>query len=196
MKRQIKRIAPRVCLWAGIALLVAGMLVLAAWQWNIHHSANKAASYAQTIRTLIPTAQNAVPEERQNNTMATLSVDGINFVGVLEMPRYQSVLPVGNTWGHLTDYPCRFSGSIYNSTLQIGATTQKGQYDFYREISVGDTLIFTDAEGNRYTYAITNLRYETHADQATLNREDATLTLFIKNIYAFEYLIVSCDIAG
>ena len=78
--------------------------------------------------------------------------------------------------------------------MQIGATTQKGQYDFYRELSVGDTVVYTDMEGNRYTFAVTSLRYEKHVDQATLQREDATLTLFIKNIYSFEYLIMFCDV--
>ncbi|MBQ4121720.1 MAG: hypothetical protein IJD35_06885 [Clostridia bacterium] len=78
--------------------------------------------------------------------------------------------------------------------MQIGATTQKGQYDFYRELSVGDTVIYTDMEGNRYTFTITSLRYEKHADQAALQHEDAPLKLFVKNIYSFEYLIVFCDV--
>ena len=126
--------------------------------------------------------------------MPVLSIDETDFVGILEMPRYESLLPVCANWGHVTKYPCQFNGSIYDSTLQIGLTSQKGQYDFYREISVGDTVIFTDVEGNRYTYAVTNLQYESHADKTTLNRKESALTLFIKNVYDFEYLIVSCDV--
>ena len=30
--------------------------------------------------------------------------------------------------------------------------------------------------------------------QAALQRKEAALTLFIKNVYAFEYLIVSCNV--
>jgi sortase A len=126
--------------------------------------------------------------------MSVLSVDGINFVGLLELPRYGSELPVCADWGKSSKYPCRFSGSIYDSTMQIGATTQKGQYDFYRELSVGDTVIYTDAEGNRYTFSITSMCYEKHASQDTLRQNEAPLALFIKNIYSFEYLIVFCDI--
>ncbi|MBO5726480.1 MAG: hypothetical protein J6S00_05420, partial [Clostridia bacterium] len=70
---------------------------------------------------------------------------------------------------------------------------QKGQYAFYSEISVGDTVLFTDMSGNQYTLYVTNLRYQKHADKAALERENAALTLFIKNVYDFEYLIVSCD---
>ena len=56
---------------------------------------------------------------------------------------------------------------------------------------MGETVIFTDAEGNRYTYKITALRNEKHADQEALQRVDAPLTLFIKNIYSFEYLMTT-----
>ena len=127
--------------------------------------------------------------------MSVLSVDGIDFAGLLEIPRYESVLPVCADWGKTSQYPCRFAGSIYDGTIQIGATTQKGQYDFHRELSVGDTIHYTDVEGNRYTFTITSLCSEKHADQATLQQKEAALTLFIKNIYSFEYLIAFCDVA-
>ena len=194
MKKTNKSFISKICVLAGISLLVIGILALFFWQWNINSSIQKSETYVETLRTLIPEPQGAVPEERRDNSMSVLSIDGADFVGIIEMPRYESALPVGADWGNLTKYPRRFDGSIYNGALQIGATTQKGQYDFYREISVGDTVIFTDVEGNRYTYAVTNLRYEKHADQTALNREESALTLFIKNVYAFEYLIISCDI--
>lgn len=194
MKKRNKRVIPKICILVGIALLVIGVLVLICWQWNINSSVQKSETYVETLRTLIPEPQGAVPEERRDNSMSALSIDGADFVGVIEMPRYESALPVCANWEHLTKYPCRFSGSIYDSTLQIGATSQKGQYDFYREISIGDTVIFTDVEGNQYTYTVTNLQYEKHADQITLDREESALTLFIKNVYDFEYLIISCGI--
>jgi sortase A len=183
----------KICVLVGACLLLGAVVMLAFWRWNIHNSEKEAKYYISTLQALIPETQNAVPEERRDNTMAVLSVDGADFVGLIELPRYGSVLPVCADWGKTSKYPCRFSGSIYDGTMQIGATTQKGQYDFYREISVGDSLIFTDMEGNRYTYAVTNLRYEKHANKTELQSETSDLTLFIKNIYAFEYLIISCN---
>lgn len=196
MKNQNRNIMPRLCLLAGIALIIASAAVLFLWQRGIYSSEQKSAAYAQTIRALIPEPQGAVPEERSDNTMSVLSLDGTDFVGILEIPRHHSTLPVCADWSRLNQHPCLFSGSIYDRTIQIGGTSQKGQYDFYREISVGDQVFFTDMEGNRYAYEVTDLRYEKHADQAALQRKDAALTLFIKNIYAFEYIIVFCDVAG
>ena len=178
----------------GVCLLVTAIVLLFVWQWNIHTSEQKAKEYVSVIRELIPEPQGAVLEERRDNTMSTLSIDGTDFVGILELPRFESDIPVCADWGKLSKYPCRFSGSVYDRTMQIGGTSQKGQYDFYRDISVGDGVFFTDMEGNRFSYSVTNIRYEKNADQSTLLREDASLTLFIKNVYAFEYIIIYCDV--
>ncbi len=185
----------KTCVFVGVFLLLGAVVMLALWRWNISSSEKQAQHYVTTLRSLIPEPQNAIPEERRDNTMSVLSIDGINFVGLIELAHYDSALPVCADWGKTSKYPCRFSGSIYDGTMQIGATTQKGQYDFYRELSVGDTLDYIDVEGNRYTFTITSLRYEKHVDQAALQQEDAQLTLFIKNIYSFEYLLVFCDIS-
>ena len=178
----------------GVCLLAAAIALLFAWQWNIHSSEQKAKEYVNVIRELIPEPQGAVPEERRDNTMSTLSIDEIDFVGILELPRFESALPVCAEWGNPAKCPCRFSGSVYDQTMQIGGTSQKGQYGFYRDISVGDSVFFTDMEGNRFSYTVTDIRYEKNADQSTLQRKDASLTLFVKNVYAFEYVIIYCDV--
>ena len=183
------------CIVLGTCLLVGAVVMLGVWRWNISNAEKLMPYYADTILDLIPEPEHAVPEERRDNTMSVLSIDGIDFVGIVEFPGYGSMLPVCAAWGKTTKYPCYFSGSVYDGTLQIGATTQKGQYDFYRELSLGDTVLFTDMEGNCYTYAITGLHSAKHVDQAALQREDAQLTLFIKNIYSFDYLIIYCNVA-
>ena len=181
------------CFWTGVSLVIVAALMLMWWQWNIRTSQKRIDTYVQTIRTAMPEPQGAALEERSDNTMAVLSLDGPDFIGLLELPRYGSTLPVCAQWGAVSKYPCCFDGSAYDRTLQIGATSQKGQYDFYRELSVGDSLFFTDMEGNRYAYTVTALHYVKHADRTALHQEDADLTLFIKNVYALEYLIVSCN---
>ena len=185
----------KICIAVGICLLVGAVGLLVLWRWNIGYSEKQAQYYVNTLSALIPEPQAARPEERRDNTMSVLSVDGTDFVGLIEIPRYKSVLPVCADWGKPSKYPCRFSGSVYNGTLQIGATTQRGQYDFYRELSVGDAVSYVDVEGNRYSFTVTGFRHEKNVDQASLLQENAALTLFVKNIYSFEYLIVFCAVS-
>ena len=194
MSRKKKWAAGRICIAAGLCLIVAAGAMLVSWQVGISSAAEKNETYIETLRTLMPEPQGAAPEERSDNTMAVMPLDGADFAGILEMPRYGSALPVCADWGKPSRYPCVFGGSIYDASLKIGASAQKGQYDFYREISVGDSVCFTDMEGNRYALEVTDLRYAKHADQEALNRREAQLVLFIKNMYAFEYIIVYCDI--
>jgi sortase A len=172
------------------------MIALVYWRCNINSSQKRAEGYVSTLTSLMPAPQNAVPEERRDNTMPAVSIDGKDFIGIIEIPRFSSSLPVGGDWGNSSKYPCLFSGSIYDRTIKIGATTGSGQYSFYRELSLGDTLIFTDMEGNRFTYGIKSMRYEKHADQSTLTHTDADLVLFIKNVYAFDFLIIFCETAN
>ena len=194
MKKETKPILGKLSLILGIGLLLMAVIGMGLWFWTMHTSARQAERDVYAIRALIPTPRNAAPESRQDNAMAVLSIDGRDFVGILEMPRYEATFPVSADWGTVFKAPCRFSGSIYDRTIQIGGTSQKGQFDFYRELSVGDSVFFTDMEGNRFSYTVTNIRYTSHADQAALRREEAALTLFIRNIFGFEYIIVSCNI--
>lgn len=195
MMSQNNGIIRKVCVIVGACLLVVAMVMLFVWQCTIHTSEKQAKKYLNTIRKSMPEPQGAVPGERRDNTMSTLSIDGTDFVGILEMPRYESALAVCADWGNLSKHPCHFSGSVYDRTMQIGATSQKGQYDFYRDISVGDSVFFTDMEGNRYSYTITDIHYSKTADKDALQQKDAALTLFVKNVYAIEYIIICCNIS-
>ena len=186
----------RLCLISGVCLLCVALGALIYWNLNVDISEKRAESYADTLRSLMPPPHDAVPEERRDNTMPAISIDGRDFIGIIEIPRFNSSLPVGGNWGSTSKYPRRLSGSTYDRTIQIGATTQKGQYDFYRDLSKGDTLIFTDMEGNRFTYEIGSMRYEKHAGRSALTHTESDLVLFIKNVFAFDYLIIYCNCAN
>lgn len=186
----------RICLLAGAILLIAAVALPFFWQAGVQASREEMEKSLDMIRTRIPEPRSAFPEERRNNAMPILSLDGVDFVGILEIPRYGAVLPVCADWGEISRHPCRLDGSIYDGSMQIGGTSQAGQFDFYRELSHGDTLYFTDMEGNRYGYTVTDIRYESHADQTALQRKEAALTLFVKNVFGFEYIVIFCNPMG
>ena len=196
MSKKKRSLFRDICLFAGVGLLSAALVALFFWQRGIHISAERAAEAVAALQTLLPSPRGAVPEARRDNSMPVLSLEGEDYIGILEIPAFGSALPVGAHWGNSSRYPCRFSGSVYDRSIRIGATTQAGQYDFYREISVEDSLYFTDMTGNRYSYTVTDIRYAKHAAQETLESREADLMLFIQNVYAFEYIQIYCKVPG
>ena len=56
-------------------------------------------------------------------------------------------------------------------------------------------LYITDMTGNRFSYTVTDIRYSNHADNDALYNK-ADLTIFVKNIYALEYIILHCTASG
>lgn len=196
MMKQKKSTFQKICLLTGIFLLTMAAVFMLLWQKKMDISLQQTADCVETLKALMPEPQRAVPEERKENAMPVLSIEGTDFLGILEIPSYGSQLPVCAEWGRRSGYPSRFSGSVYDRTIEIGGMSQKGQYDFYREISVGDEVFFTDMTGNQYAYAVKDIVYRKHADQTALKSKEADLTLFIKNMYAFEYVLVFCEGIG
>ena len=111
MKKQSNRIVKQACVFVGFFLIVIAVLLPFLWQWGVNSSVQKMEDCVRAIRDLIPEPQSAVPEERRDNTMSVLSLDGTDYVGILEIPRYESTLPVCADWGaHLQlSFPyCKF----------------------------------------------------------------------------------------
>lgn len=186
----------RLCFVTGIVLIFTSMLLFVLWQGYAHNNAKRRQEYIDILYALIPEPQSAVIESRNNNTMPSLNVNGENFVAIIELPMNGASFPVGASWNNNNAYPCRYTGSIYDGSLVIGTSNQKGQFEFAKEISVGNTVYITDMTGNCYSYEVFDIKYSKHADNDSLNRDEDDLTLFVKNIYAFEYIIIRCNASG
>lgn len=186
----------QVCFSTGIILILSAMVWLILWQTSAQKNTEKIQAYVDMLFELIPDPQASVLEPRTNNTMPSLNVKNENFVAIIEVPLNTASFPVGASWNTNNKYPCRYDGSVYDGTLIIGTTNHKGQFDFIKEITVGNVLYITDMTGNRFSYTVTDIRYSNHADNDVLYNNETDLTIFVKNIYALEYIILHCTASG
>lgn len=185
-----------ICLCVGVVLVLLSMMVLIFWQCEIKRKAESITEYVRILEKLIPEVQSATIEPRVNNVMPSFNVCENDFIAILELPTNDASFPVGASWDDMDDYPCLYSGSVYDGSLIIGTSNQRGQFEFVKEISVGNAVYITDMTGNRFSYEVTDIQYSDHADRQTLNSETDDLIIFIKNIYAFEYIIIRCSTSG
>ncbi len=192
MIKHLKIDVKHLCFRAGVALVLLSVFLLLLWQISAYKNAKRMNEYLDILSELMPKQQSSMIESRVNNTMPSVNIDGRDFVAVMELPSYSAAFPIGTLQGKHNAYPYLYKGSIYDGSIVIGASNQRRQLDFVKNISVGDTIYVTDMTGDRFSYKVSDIKYREHADEALFDSEHE-LTLFVKNIYAFEYIIICCS---
>ena len=149
---------------------------------------------ADRMLSLMPEIRNAQTDDRIDTAMASLNIDGTDYCAILEVPRYQACMPIAAKWdkARVRMTPCRYTGSIYDGTLIIGGADVRGQLDFISDITEGDAVLLTDAEGNCYAYEVSAIELSEDASTDVLTGAECDLVLFARNTYGGGYTVVRC----
>ena len=184
------RILSKIALAVGILLFIAAAAGFIFLKWREENSAMRGEELAARIETALPEKIAGVAEQRTDNDMPVMELDGTDFVGMLELADRHYKQPVAAQWdSSLFAYrPARFTGSVYDGSIIIG-----GDFDFAGEIDAGELLTFTDMTGRVFGYTVVRISHAQSADSQTLASKGGALTLFTKKDGA--YLIVACEFA-
>lgn len=180
---------------AFAVLFAAGALIYAELsQSNMREDAIVA---VEKIKASIPEIVERVPEERGNNMMPSLEVDGNNYVALLEVPQHKFELPVVSSWklGDVEAAPCRYTGSIYDKTLIIGSSDEEGQMSFVEDMEIDDVIYLTDMSGGKYEYKVTAIQHSDKATDEKLKNGEFDLTIFVRSSGESKYLLVRCTVS-
>ena len=109
----------------------------------------------------IPGKPAQIPHYQLNPEMGMpeKEVDGIAYIGTLEIPVLELCLPVisATTGAHLQIAPCRFTGSAYLDDLVVGAHNYAAHFGRLSSLSYGDVVKLTDMDGNRFVYQVADI---------------------------------------
>ena len=91
-----------------------------------------------------------------NMEMPTVTVDGLEYIGVLSIPSRNLELPVVSEWSYpnLKKAPCRYKGSAYTNNLILAAHNYSSHFGYLKNLAIGEQVVFTDVDGNRFTYGV------------------------------------------
>lgn len=91
--------------------------------------------------------------------MPVYEVDGIAYIGVLEIPVLGLKLPVASEWSYpnLRSSPCRYLGSAYQDNMIIAGHNYNRHFGRLKDLGIGDEIRFTDADGNIFNYQVADL---------------------------------------
>ncbi len=178
---------------AGIVLLAAAAVIFSLRLYARSKNDIDPSEAAERIEKLLPERSAGIAEERENAAMAAIEIDGIDFVGLLELPDRNIKLPVAASWGNsaFSFRPARYTGSVYDGTLIIGGENIEDNFDFVGSLDPGEEVVFTDMLGCEFHYTVEKISHSDNADTETLQSGSSTLTLFVKKDSV--YLIVRCS---
>ena len=195
----------KVMLGAGL-LLIAAALALAAY--NVIDAQRAARSAAQALEALSQTTAVSATDPEQASAddapayladpempMPTVSFDGNDYIGRVDIPSLGLSLPVISEWSYprLKIAPCRYTGSAYLDNLIIAAHNYGSHFGNLNRLNNGDTVTFTDVDGNQFTYAVSLIEDLPGTAIEEMQAGEWDLTLFTCTLGGRSRVTVRCE---
>lgn len=128
--------------------------------------------------------------------MPVIEVNGIWYIGILEIPVLDMKLPVTEEWSYanLREALCCYSGSLYQDDLVIAGHNYRRFFRNLNHLAPGTEIRFTDVEGNVFFYqaAWTEVLESDKGKEMTMASDDWDLTLFTCTYGGRQRMAVRC----
>lgn len=177
------------------SLLVLTALLLFGYNRRQEQTAAKASDSVllemqQTIE------QNAASAEGKQQPARQMELDGVRYLGMLEMPALGMTLPVQADWSYekLRSTPCVYSGNIQDGGLVILGHNYRRHFGPIDRLRQGDEVILTDASGNRFQYKVVELLVLDAAEVEEMIDSQYDLSLFTCNYDGSARITVRCSL--
>ena len=201
----------KLCTALGLLLLLAALGLTA---YNLWLDARASMSVDVVLERLTPTLSSRqselpplssgealeeafVPDHVLNPEMAMPeeTIDGRNYIGVLDIPALELSLPIISEWSYdaLQIAPCRYSGSAYLDNLVIAGHNYRSHFVSLPQLQPGDSVTFTDMDGNVFSYEVSSLETLSPYAVSDMTSGDWDLTLFTCTVGGQSRLAIRCD---
>lgn len=139
-----------------------------------------------------PTVANPAVDDRE---MTVVKVKGYDCIGFVAIPALELELPVISEWSYsrLKVSSCRFTGTTYANNLVVMAHNYPRHFGKLSELSVGDTVTFTDMDGVQITYEVVALDILDPTAVEEMIAGDYDMTLFTCTYGGKTRVTVRCD---
>lgn len=128
--------------------------------------------------------------------MPVIEVNGIWYIGILEIPVLDMKLPVTEEWSYenLRESLCCYSGSLYQDDLVIAGHNYRRFFRSLNHLAPGTEIRFTDVEGNVFFYQAvwTEVLESNEGKEMTRASDDWDLTLFTCTYGGKQRIAVRC----
>lgn len=193
-----KRIFGKIVTALGACLILGAAALWGCNQWDAMRAEETVSDTMSELAQIIPdetvNAEHSAKETAPLAEMPTQEIDGIDYVGVLEIPALELELPVISSWSssNAKTAPCRYVGSAYTDDMIICAHNYRSHLGKLDSLDAGDSVVFVDMEGNRFSYRIEELEVLDGTAIEQMEAGDWDLTLFTCTAGGEARLTVRC----
>lgn len=187
-------------------LLIAAALGLSGYNlYDQHRAANCARQTCLQLCAQRPVAQAStqvtqeieIPDYILNPQMEmpTMQIDGVDYIGTVEIPTLTLTLPVASQWSgsNARNAPCRYSGSAYTRDLILAGHNYPAHFGRLRTLQMGALVRFTDTEGHVFSYQVVTSEVLPANGGVQLAEGDWDLTLFTCTVGGRSRLVLRCE---
>lgn len=195
---------PQKGFWFFITAALCFALALGLSGWNVYenHRAGKISNIAvvqlQEVIAQKKPLQNEVPDYQLNPNMEmpTITIDGLEYIGVLSVPTRDLNLPIISNWSYpnLKKSPCRYSGSVYTNNLVLAAHNYSSHFGNLKKFNIGEEVVFTDVDGNAFHYRVAELETLQPTAVEQMKSGNWDLTLFTCTVGGSYRVTVRCEL--
>lgn len=185
------------------SILIAAAIILTVYNiWDDYRASNAAEEVLHSMKELgagqiQPSGGQEVPEyvRNPNMDMPTVTIDGYRYIGTVTILPLEVELPVMEEWDYtrMKIAPCRYSGSVYLDNLVICAHNYRSQFGRLDKLQKGDIIVFTDAVGNEFRYAVDRIETLASTSVEEMTSSDWDFTLFTCNYSGRARVTVRCN---
>jgi len=193
----------KVLMLLGVVLLLGAAGLYGYNQWIDYRAGQESEAAVITLVEEIQTQQVEILEvskERETEEgiseeiLKVAELDGAYYMGVLTIPALEKILPIQSDWSEakLKNTPCRYSGSVEEGELVIAGHNYKKHFTGLSKLTQGDSVVFTDLEGNQTFYEVREIYTVAATDIEGMINSGYDLSLFTCNYGGKARVTVRC----
>jgi sortase A len=195
----------KVLMLLGLLLLLGAGGLYGYNQWIDYQAGQESETAVITLVEEIQSQQVEIvevpnPKEEQEpaekpEMLKVAELDGAYYMGVLTIPALEKILPIQSDWSEakLKKTPCRYSGSLEEGELVIAGHNYKKHFSGLATLKQGDSIVFTDLEGNQIFYEVREIYTVAATDIEGMINSGYDLSLFTCNYGGKARVTVRCN---
>lgn len=162
----MKRKVGKLLMTIGLLLIAAAFLLMV---YNIWES-KKAENMSEGILNQLKDGQDEdvcsdnadekpLYEIYPDMEMPVLTIDGVDYIGILTVPSLGLELPVAGNWSYpnLRRSPCRYKGSAYSNDMIIAGHNYSRHFGGLKYLAIGEEISFRDVDGHIFQYQVDDI---------------------------------------